>query len=1018
MALSKWEMPKHENMTKVYCYAMVPCGLGLVGGAVYSLYKRHQKAERLRVKHEAKIMLWVDKQDREQQLKEEFQRERSVMENASMDTQPEDICRYRVDSRLAWRLWEDGCTLRCSPQVLQKLVVLMVEEWRIELEECLEFLDTNFTYEQKMKEIVAKVEATRAGHMLMPLWTKVKQSGKRSWRRNIKQFLKLMLVGTRVRMVSVLTTAGFSVLLAQIANEQSCCREGLLRAITCCATTTAQELLYWFARDLWINYLNGFVSYMGEALNTFLVKQSSILMWRRFYTQLVSFDSEIYDQQDVANYLNLEDAIYDAEAAIQTCLQCAMDLGTRLIMIYSRGGLRLTTCVLAFWSCSYAVKAPLEKLKAMLAKQDYVGRHDDDEELDNNADWEDEDAVKDDMKSLFEHIKTVRSFGRDQEMMQALVKKKLGTGEVSLFNLDEFLGYCFPPVKDWVIVSLELLCRFTCAKLLRWGLPLPCTEQDMHILIKETWNALGTAPNSLNPKFVLNHITQVATVMNILDYAPTIEKPGGLRPDALRGVIELVNVSFAYPTRRDRKVLSNLSFKAEPGTLTGLVGPSGSGKSTVFGLLMRFYDPCEGRVLLDGRDLRDYDVAWLRQRIGEVTQSTELFAMSVEDNIKFGCKDATRDQVVHAAKLANAYNFVMSLPEGFNTVLGDSALRLSGGQMQRIAIARAFLSRPRILLLDEYSSALDTQSEVEVQQALARLVEGGCTAFAIAHRLQTVEHAARIVVLDRGTCVESGTHSELLAHSDGVYTHLDSLQRCQSSSPNMSPLVPPEKSFAKPWPAEPPRKPKRASFQTVSLTVMTFNSLMKESKRRACREETSSVAESASVGSGALRLMESYLTENYGARLALLDQGVLHSSWERVVQRDKDGVFRDVATAFLDAADESVKEKVAGEDVAAVLEALIRMMVFAGLSTDRWFKEASSLWALGFSQDDVAVLRSAWLSTLHEHVGEDLTARHQRAWDLGFEIVGGLAADLQHDSDQFERSYQFEREETLYSTTG
>ena len=134
--------------------------------------------------------------------------------------------------------------------------------------------------------------------------------------------------------------------------------------------------------------------------------------------------------------------------------------------------------------------------------------------------------------------------------------------------------------------------------------------------------------------------------MNILDYKPKIETEGGYRPEKLHGVIELVNVSFAYPARRDRKVLSNLSFKAEQGSMVGLVGPSGSGKSTIFQLLMRFYDPTEGQVLLDGVDLKEYDVVWLRKRIGEVKQSTKLFEMSVEDNIRFGCADATRAEVV------------------------------------------------------------------------------------------------------------------------------------------------------------------------------------------------------------------------------------------------------------------------------------------------------------------------------------------------------------------------------------
>ncbi|CAA9530350.1 MAG: Efflux ABC transporter, permease/ATP-binding protein [uncultured Sphingomonas sp.] len=240
------------------------------------------------------------------------------------------------------------------------------------------------------------------------------------------------------------------------------------------------------------------------------------------------------------------------------------------------------------------------------------------------------------------------------------------------------------------------------------------------------------------------------------------------------GSLSFEDVEFRYPTRPEEKAVHDLTLHVAPGETVAVVGPSGAGKSTLFQLALRFYDPQAGRVLIDGVDVRDADPAAVRERIALVPQETVIFAASARDNLRYGRWDATEDEIVAAAKAANAHDFLMSLPEGYDTFLGESGARLSGGQRQRIVIARALLRDAPLLLLDEATSALDAESEAAVQQALERLMTTRTTVV-IAHRLATVRAADRIVVMEGGRIAEQGTHAELNAKG-GLYSRLARLQ--------------------------------------------------------------------------------------------------------------------------------------------------------------------------------------------------------------------------------------------------
>lgn len=327
--------------------------------------------------------------------------------------------------------------------------------------------------------------------------------------------------------------------------------------------------------------------------------------------------------------------------------------------------------------------------------------------------------------------------------------------------------------------GLSQFLLFACNALLLWFTAISVHEGRLTIAtgLKEyilfSFAAFALVePFGLAP-YILKRRKSLISVFEIIDREPEIDPDdnSGLKPPNVYGSIELRNVDFAYPTRPNLAVLSNFNLKVSGGQTVAVVGVSGSGKSTIISLMERFYDPVSGQVLLDGRDLKSFNLRWLRSHMGLVPQEPVIFSTTIRENIIYARHNATESEIKEAARIANAHHFISSLPHGYDTHIGMRGVDLTPGQKQRIAIARVVLKNAPILLLDEASSSIESESSRVVQEALDTLAMGNKTTILIAHRVAMMKHVDNIVVLNGGKIVEQGTH-DTLVQQNGLYVRL------------------------------------------------------------------------------------------------------------------------------------------------------------------------------------------------------------------------------------------------------
>lgn len=378
--------------------------------------------------------------------------------------------------------------------------------------------------------------------------------------------------------------------------------------------------------------------------------------------------------------------------------------------------------------------------------------------------------LKSQMNENFTGARVVKAFGQQNQEMTRFSKSnhKMRTAEMDLARYDNkfFALYC--SVQD----TISFLVWAVGGAMIIGG-----SNIELGLLLTFS-GYVGQLKGPLefmsrNIRWYTNCMNSAQRIFEIIDAVPEVKEASNpLHPETFRGEIELKNVTFGYEAHKP--ILKDISFHVKAGEVFGIVGRSGAGKSTLVNLISRLYDTQEGEVLVDGVNVKQYGFQELRKNVAMVSQETYIFMGTVAENIAYARPDATREEIIRAAVQANAHDFICKMPEGYDTLLGSSSRSLSGGEKQRISIARAILADPKILILDEATSAVDTETELAIQKSLERL-EKGRTVLSIAHRLSTLRNAAHLIVLDEGKLAESGTHEELLAKK-GIFYKLNELQ--------------------------------------------------------------------------------------------------------------------------------------------------------------------------------------------------------------------------------------------------
>ena len=382
--------------------------------------------------------------------------------------------------------------------------------------------------------------------------------------------------------------------------------------------------------------------------------------------------------------------------------------------------------------------------------------------------WLKSDDMNSNLQDIISGIRVVKSFGKEEREAGRFKKKARDYAKISQKN-ETFWAVFFPILTFLMGCGTYIAVFFGGIDVLDGGMSVGELVQYI-TYCGYLFGPLGWMTHL--PRAMMQMLTSLNRIYDVLDETPSLKDHENSKAFPIEGAFTFERVSFGYHSYEP--VLENINFEVKPGEMIGLVGASGSGKSTLINLIMRLYDVDQGKITIDGVDIRDMKMESLHSQIGVVLQETFLFSGTILANIQFARQDASLQEVIQAAKAANAHDFICKTPDGYNTYVGEHGYNLSGGERQRIAIARAILSQPRLLILDEATSALDTESEALIQQALDRLVKGRTT-FAIAHRLSTLRNADRLVVIDKHRIAEIGTHNELM-EKKGIYYGLVTAQ--------------------------------------------------------------------------------------------------------------------------------------------------------------------------------------------------------------------------------------------------
>ncbi len=382
--------------------------------------------------------------------------------------------------------------------------------------------------------------------------------------------------------------------------------------------------------------------------------------------------------------------------------------------------------------------------------------------------WHRFDKTNSGLQDILSGMRVVKSFGTEEQETEHFRKLTDDFAKVQERN-EVFWASLFPLVSFVMGLGIYVVTYFGGVGVLEDRFTVGQLQQ----FITYTWMLYGPLGwMTFLPRMITQLMTSLERIYDVMDEEPLIRDHAEALDIDLKGEVEFKDVTFGY--RSYEPVLEKINLKVKPGEMIGLVGASGTGKSTMINLIMRLYEVDDGQLLIDGKDINDLKIEKYHSQIGVVLQENFLFAGTIYNNLRFAKPDATEEEIIMAAKMANAHDFIVKTPDGYNTYVGEHGYSLSGGERQRLAIARAILNKPKLLILDEATSALDTESEYLIQKALERLT-AGCTTFAIAHRLSTLKDADRLVVIDGHHIAEVGTHNELM-EKKGIYYGLVTAQ--------------------------------------------------------------------------------------------------------------------------------------------------------------------------------------------------------------------------------------------------
>jgi len=769
-----WSLPRRFQLPSVaplferhaFHAAFMGTVAACVGVSIVAVgVQRQRRLKRLRASHERRMTRWV--QQYNQELREHSEAQLEVPEHERRSTFLE------VDCGTVFEMWSKGKRLDCEKSVLDQLAAISAVAFNHELRANVlrTQKDSDLLVLRNLPVVLSWVNEMGLKDEIDPgVYEAACGAADELSRDNLYHLARVMLTSSRFRVVGICFTMAAALIGDRVCNEASTAFDHLTETVLTPSSETPTILVKWVVIHVFYSLLDAGVELARTRITHLLGQQFRRSIERRLCAALSCMDTEFFDAHTPTE---LNDLTYVGEelGEADTRLQSTV---TRIITVVSRGRYlwvtspRLGLLIAGVAGCAAAFQRMTDRVERWTTDFQEETAGDGEESMDAIT----QTAANMTLNSILQNVRTLRSFGREQALVQAWVDNKIKTEQSQETQSDANLFSClFTCMSNLSVGYWRLLAMWsgTQAVVRTWvEAPLPLNVYQYTVQVFNLMQEL----QGLDFKWISECALRAHLLCKILDYKPKIETDGGFIPDpgTFRGDIEFKDVEFAYPIRPDRPVLRGLSLRAPSGHVLAVVGHSGCGKTTIMSLLLRFYDPDKGCIIIDGRDLREYNPKWLRKQIAHVSQEVQLFNMSIEDNIRIGLPSATFAEVVDACKRANAHGFIMKLPSGFKTHIGPNNFQLSGGQKQRIAIARALVMDAKILMLDEATSALDPESQLHVSKALKEVMRDRTTLF-VTHRMGTTKTADSIAVVLHGRCVESGTHETLLA-AQGPYEQL------------------------------------------------------------------------------------------------------------------------------------------------------------------------------------------------------------------------------------------------------